>query len=130
MSKDLLLDLFEKVNRKQIFDEELFSFLELIFPGKSANVLDVLTKGIKKYIYKPSNRIVWAAMGKKKEHLVYPRIFCSCQDFYKTVVVYKKRNFCKHILAQIISEALNRFKTIELDDNKFKEFVRDLKLHL
>ena len=130
MSKDLLLDVFEKINRKQIIDEEFLSFIELIFPGKSAGVIDVLTKGVTKYIYKPSNRIVWAAMGKKQEHLVYPRIFCSCQDFYKTVVVYKKRDFCKHILAQIISEALNRFKIIGLDDNKFKEFVRELKLHI
>ena len=32
--------------------------------------------------------------------------------------------------AQIISEAFNNFKEIILEDNKFKEFVMDLKLKI
>jgi predicted nucleic acid-binding Zn finger protein len=128
MSKDLLFQVFRKAQKKQVLDEEFISFLETIFPDKSTDVLEVLKRGIIKYTYTPSNRIVWAAKGENQEHLVYPKLYCSCQDFYKNVVVKKKRKFCKHILAQTISEALNNFIAVTLEDNKFKEFISDLKL--
>ena len=128
MSKDLLLKVFEKAKQKRLIDEDFISFIESIFPDKSKDVLEVLKRRITKYTYKPSNRIVWTAMGKNQEHLIYPRLFCSCQDFYKNVVVHKKRNFCKHILAQVISEGFNKFHEKKLEESKFKELVKDLKL--
>ncbi|MHA2283309.1 MAG: hypothetical protein ACXAC5_20915 [Promethearchaeota archaeon] len=130
MSKDLLLKIFEKIKQKQVIDEDFVSFLEHIFPHKSSDVMETLKRGITKYTYKPSNRVVWTAMGKNQEHLIYPKLFCSCQDYYKNVVVNRNREFCKHIIAQIISEALKNFKDTSLDDNKFKELVSDLKLNI
>ena len=130
MSKDLLFQVFEKAKSKGIIDEEFINFIEVIFPDKSTNVLEVLKRGIIKYTYKPSNRIIWAAKGENQEHMIYPRLYCSGQDFYKNVVIKKKRKFCKHILAQIISEALDRFEKVTLEDGKFKEFVSDLKLNI
>lgn len=130
MSKDLLLKIFEKARKKQLIDEDFISFLELIFPDKSSDVMETLKRGITKYIYKPSNRIVWTAMGRNQEHLVYPKLFCSCQDYYKNVVVNKIREFCKHIIAQVISEALHNFKETTLNDKEFKELVGDLKLKI
>jgi len=129
MSKDLLLKVFKKAKHKQLIDEDFISFIESIFPDKSTDVIEAMKRGITKYIYQPSNRIVWTAMGRNQEHLIYPRLFCSCQDFYKNVVVHKKRNFCKHILAQVISEAFNEFKEKRLEDNKFKALIRELKLN-
>ncbi|MFX1418640.1 MAG: hypothetical protein ACFE9N_06950 [Promethearchaeota archaeon] len=130
MSKDLLFQVFKKAEEKKVIDEEFISFLESIFPDKSIYAIDSLKKGIIKYIYEPSNRVIWAAKGENQEHLIYPKLYCSCQDFYKSVVIKKKRKFCKHILAQVISEALNRFETIILKDSKFKEFIRELKLKI
>ncbi|MFX1488355.1 MAG: hypothetical protein ACFFBI_04355 [Promethearchaeota archaeon] len=130
MSKDLLLEVFELAKIKQVIDKEFISFLESIFPNKSNDVLEVLKRGITKYIYVPSNRFIWMAMGENQEHLIYPKLFCSCQDYYKNVVVNRKREFCKHILAQIISEAFNKYKTITLDDLKFKDILKELKLNI
>ncbi|MHA2120767.1 MAG: hypothetical protein ACW990_06135 [Promethearchaeota archaeon] len=130
MSKDLLIKVFEKANKKQIIDEEIISFLEEIFPDKSSDVFESMKRGVTKYVCKPSNRIIWTVMGEKQEHLVYPKLFCSCQDFYKSVVVLRKRNFCKHILAQIIIEAFGTFKEKILEDSSFKELLSDLKLEL
>ncbi|MHA2473879.1 MAG: hypothetical protein ACXAES_11660 [Promethearchaeota archaeon] len=130
MSKDLLIKVFEKANQKQIIDEEIISFLEEIFPDKSSNVFESMKRGVTKYISTPSNRVIWTVMGEKTEHLVYPKLFCSCQDFYKSVVILRKREFCKHILAQIIVEAFGTFKEKVLKDSKFKELLNHLKLEL
>ncbi|MFX0035861.1 MAG: hypothetical protein ACFE9I_09515 [Candidatus Hermodarchaeota archaeon] len=130
MSKDLLLQVFLRAKEKKNIDEDFIAFLEKIFPEKSVDVINVLKRGITKYIYKPSNRIIWAIKGENQEHLIYPKLYCSCQDFYKSVVIKKKRSFCKHMVAQTISEAFNNFKEIILEDNKFKEFVMDLKLKI
>ena len=120
---DLLLTLFEKAKHKKMLDDEFIAFLESIFPDKSIDVIETLKRGITKYIYEPSNRIVWTAMGTNQEHLLYPKLFCSCQDFYKNVVINKKRNYCKHILAQIISEGFKTFKEVKLKENKFKDLI-------
>jgi predicted nucleic acid-binding Zn finger protein len=128
MSEDLLLRVFKKVKQSQLIDEDFISFLELIFPDKSSDVMETLKRGITKYIYKPSNRVVWTAMGRNQEHLIYPKLFCSCQDYYKNVVVNRNREFCKHIVAQIISEALQNYKETTLDDKEFKELISELKL--
>ena len=130
MSIDQLIQVFLKAKKKQVIDEEFISFLDTIFPGRSTNVINVLKRGITKYIYTPSNRAVWAAKGENQEHLIYPKLYCSCQDFYKNVVIKRNRNFCKHILAQIISEALDKFQIVKLEDSKFKELTRDLKLKI
>lgn len=127
---DLLLKLFEKAKHKKMLDDEFISFLESIFPDKSIDVIETLKRGITKYIYEPSNRIVWTAMGTNQEHLLYPKLFCSCQDFYKNVVINKKRNYCKHILAQIISEGFKTFEEVKLKENKFKDLVEELKLNI
>ena len=130
MSEDLLSKLFEKAKHSIIMDEDFISYIESIFPDKSLDVIETLKRGITKYIYEPSNRTVWTAMGANQEHLLYPKLFCSCQDFYKNVVVHKKRNYCKHILAQLISEGFKNFKEIKLEENKFKDLVKDLKLNI
>ncbi len=130
MSKDLLFQVFRKAKKKQVIDEEFITYLDAIFHDKSTNVLEVLKRGIIRYIYKPSNRIVWASRGENQEHMVYPKLYCSCQDFYKNVVIKQKRKFCKHIIAQIISEALNKFENVILKDDEFKEFVSNLKLRI
>ena len=130
MSEDILLKIFEKVSKKHLIDEDFITFLELVFPDKSSDVMETLKRGITKYTYKPSNRVVWVAMGANQEHLIYPKIYCSCQDFYKSVVVNRTRDFCKHLVAQIISEVLKNFKEKSLPDEKFKEFVSELKLKI
>lgn len=126
MSKDLLFNLQSKVKEKGIVDDDLINYIDSIFPNKSEKVLEVIKRGIIKNIYKPSNRIVWTAIGENCEHLIYPNLYCSCQDFYKSVVVKRKRDFCKHILAQLICEVLESFKQVELEDGEFKSLINDL----
>ncbi len=127
MSKDLLNEIHNRVKENGIIDDKLIQYLDIIFPNKSQEILEAIRRGITIYIYKPSNRKVWIAMGQSGIYLIYPKIFCSCQDFYKSVIIDRKRGFCKHILAQIIVDALDNYQTLELEDSEFIELMEDLR---
>ena len=128
MSKDLLFDVYSRAKNKDVVDEDLINFIDSIFPDKVDKVLEVIKKGITKYNYNPSNRVIWIAIGENCEHMIYPKLFCSCQDFYKNVVIQRKRDFCKHLVAQAVCEGLDDFNELDLDDEDFKTLVEDLNL--
>ncbi len=128
MSKDLLFDISLMAKKKGAIDEELLNFIEMVFPDKVDKVLKVIKRGITKYSFNPSRRVVWIALGENDEYLLYPKLYCSCQDFYKAVVIQRRRSFCKHLLAQVICEFLPDFKESELEDDKFNDFIDDLDL--
>ena len=79
----------------------------------------VTDKRIKKYIFKPSNRTLWIAIGQDAEYLIYPNAgYCSCSDFYFRVLDHEKA-YCYHLLAQKIAETLNYFDIIVEDDEAY-----------
>jgi len=133
-SKDFLLKIYKIVKEKGIIDEELIKYLDSIFSDKSANILEVLSRGFKKYIYVPSNRTIWAVMGKAREieYLIYPRVYCSCYNFYKQILQYEKDKlvYCKHILAQVLSDGLKNYQEIEINDSDFSNRIKELKSKL
>ena len=128
MSKDLLFDISLMAEKKGVIDEELLNFIDSNFPDKVDKVLKVIKRGITKYTFNPSRRVFWIALGENDEYLLYPKLYCSCQDFYKAVVIQRKRSFCKHLLAQVICESLPDFKESELEDDGFNKFIDDLDL--
>ncbi len=128
MSKDLLFDISLMAKKKGVIDEELLNFIATVFPDKVDKVLKVIKRGITKYTFNPSRRVVWIALGENDEYLMYPKLYCSCQDFYKAVVIQRRRSFCKHLFAQVICEFLPDFKESELEDDKFNDFIDDLDL--
>ncbi len=127
-SKDLLSEIYSKIKNKGLIDEDFVNFIESIFPDKSPNILKVIKRGITKYTFKPSGKIVWTAMGQNNEYLLYPKVYCGCIDFYKNVVIKRIRGFCKHIIAQVICEALNNYQISIIEDVKFANFMGHLKL--
>ena len=127
-SKDLLSEIYSKIKNKGLIDEDFVNFIESIFPDKSPNILKVIKRGITKYTFKPSDKIVWTAMGQNNEYLIYPKVYCGCIDFYKNVVIKRIRGFCKHIIAQVICEALNNYQISIIEDAKFANFMGHLKL--
>jgi len=127
-SKDLLSEIYLKMKEKGDIDDEFVNYLESIYPDKSSEILQSLKRGITKYIFKPSNRIIWTAIGENDEYLIYPKIYCSCIDFYNRVVIKRKKVVCKHLIAQTISDALNNFKEKKLDDRNYNTFIKELEL--
>lgn len=72
---------------------------------------------VKKYSFKPSGRVVWIVVGKKRDYLVMPNAeFCTCDDFYYRVMD-GEAHLCYHLIAQKIAETLGWYdKITELDE--------------
>jgi len=78
---------------------------------------------IKKYVFKPSNRTLWVAIGQNAEYLIYSNAgYCSCSDFYFRVLDHEKA-YCYHILAQKIAEALNHYDLVEEEDEAYEPLL-------
>ena len=78
---------------------------------------------IKKYVFKPSNRTLWIAIGQNAEYLIYSNAgYCSCSDLYFRVLDHEKA-YCYHLLAQKIAEALNHFDLIEEEDEAYEQLL-------
>ena len=127
-SKDLLLQLESIVKNKGMINFEVIDYLNSVFSGKSERVLEVIKRGIMKKVIKSTGRTLWIAKGEDSNHLIYPKLYCSCQDFYKNVVVKQKKQFCKHILAQVISEALNDYKTDYCEEKDIDNLIEESQL--
>lgn len=83
----------------------------------------VTEKRIKKYIFKPSGRTLWIAIGQNAEYLIYSNAgYCSCSDFYFKVLDHEKA-YCYHLLAQKIAEALNHFDLVEEEDEAYARLL-------
>ncbi|MBY9002554.1 MAG: SWIM zinc finger family protein [Candidatus Lokiarchaeota archaeon] len=127
MSKDLLFEMQTLIVKKGIIDDEIINFINTNFAINFEKVLESFSRGVIKNIYKPSERISWIVKGEKKnKHLVYPKLYCSCQEFYKNVVINRKRNYCKHIIAQILSESLGEYNIKELEDKRYYIMIKEL----
>lgn len=125
-SKDLLFQLESIIRNKGMINFDVINFLNYNFSGKSERVLEVIRRGIIKKVAKSTGRILWMAKGKESNHLIYPKLYCSCQDFYKNVVIKKKKPFCKHILAQVIVEILNDYQTECCEEKELDYIIEEL----
>ena len=82
---------------------------------------------VKKYVFKPSGRVIWVVVGHEREYLVMPRApFCSCDDFYFRVMDGEAR-LCYHIIAQRLAECLNWFETVEEEDENYEVVMEELR---
>ena len=80
----------------------------------------VTEKRVKKYVFKPSGRILWIAIGQNAEYLIYSNAsYCSCSDFYFRVLDHEKA-YCYHLLAQKITESLNYYDLVEEEDEAYE----------
>lgn len=83
--------------------------------------------GVKKYIFKPSGRVVWIVVGKNRDYLIYSAVaYCSCDDFF-FAVMEGKALVCHHFIAQRLAEKLGWYDRIEERDNLFDSLIKEWK---
>ena len=82
---------------------------------------------VKKYVFRPSGRIVWIVVGKERDYLLMPRAeFCTCDDFYFRVLD-KEVHLCYHLIAQKIANTLSWYETIEECDELYGSLMNEWK---
>jgi len=82
---------------------------------------------VKKYIFKPSGRVVWIVVGKERDYLVMPAAdFCTCDDFYFRVMD-REVHLCYHLIAQKLAEALDWHDLIEEEDELYDSLMAEWK---
>src|SRR4030066_2536943 len=99
-----------------------------LFGQRFTKALEALKENrVKKYVFKPSNRIVWIVVGRERDYLIMPEAeFCTCDDFYFRVLD-KKVHMCYHLLTQKIAANLGWFETIEENDDCFEMLMNEWK---
>ena len=125
MRKNVFNSIFKEIEETKVLDKDLENELKALFPDKFEKAVETMEKGIIQYTFTPSKRILWTAIGEEREHIIYPRLYCDCLDFYKNVVINKKNTICKHLLALELAQILKRFKKINLKDEEFKKIYKN-----
>ena len=82
-------------------------------------------KRIKRYVFQPSGRIVWIAVGRQSEYQILPESgYCDCNDFYFRVVD-GEAGLCYHLLAQRLAAALEEYDEVREDDEYYNELMAE-----
>jgi len=99
-----------------------------LFGQRFTKALEVLKENrVKKYTFKPSNRVVWIVVGRERDYLIMAEAdFCTCDDFYFRVLD-KKIHLCYHLLAHKIARNLGWFAPIEENDELYESLMDEWK---
>ena len=82
---------------------------------------------VKKYVFKPSGKIIWIVVGKERDYLIMPEAeFCTCDDFYFRVLD-REVHLCYHLIAQKLAKVLNWFEKIEERDELYDSLMNEWK---
>ena len=99
-----------------------------LFGQRFSKALEVLKENrVKKYTFKPSNRVVWIVVGRERDYLIMAEAeFCTCDDFYFRVLD-KKIHLCYHLIAQKIARNLCWFEALEESDDLYQSLMSEWK---
>jgi predicted nucleic acid-binding Zn finger protein len=99
-----------------------------VFSQRFTRAFEALKEGrVKKYVFKPSGKVVWIVVGKERDYLLMPEAeFCTCDDFYFRVLD-KKIHLCYHLIAQKLAKILDWYEPIEEHDELYDSLMSEWK---
>ncbi len=99
-----------------------------LFGQRFTKALEALKENrVKKYTFRPSNRIIWIVVGRERDYLIMAEAeFCTCDDFYFRVLD-KKIHLCYHLIAQKIARNLSWFDPLEENDELYQSLMSEWK---
>ncbi|MDH5815968.1 MAG: hypothetical protein QE164_04195 [Candidatus Nezhaarchaeota archaeon] len=99
--------------------QELGVTIEEVTLKRLKKALETVNKGrVKKYIFRPSGRVIWIVVGKGRDYWVIPKLYCSCDDFYINVISRRKSPLCYHLLAQALAEKTGNYEVFNVSDEE------------
>ncbi|MCK4477938.1 hypothetical protein KAU88_05365 [Candidatus Bathyarchaeota archaeon] len=125
---DILQQICKKAATGKLINEADLNKLSSAFGQRFAKAWEtVKDKRVKKYAFKPSNRIVWIVVGKERDYLIMPAVdFCTCDDFYFRVMD-RQIHLCYHLIAQKLAETLESYDPYEEEDGLYSVLMKEWK---
>ncbi len=82
-------------------------------------------------IYVESNKTlleppVWIYMGLLNDHIIIPKLYCSCKDYIIRVMSEKRRPACIHLIAQKFAEEKKSYKTVTVSLNDYFKILSEI----
>ncbi len=132
LAKTSELETLERICREaavenRVKDDDLDK-LSAAFGQRFTKALNAVEdKRVKKYVFKPSNRVVWIVVGKGRDYLIMPAAdFCTCDDFYFRVMD-RQVHLCYHLIAQKLAETLESYVSYEENDELYDALMNEWK---
>ena len=125
---EILQQICKKAATGKLIKEADLNKLSSAFGQRFAKAWEtVKDKRVKKYVFKPSNRIVWIVVGKERDYLIMPAVdFCTCDDFYFRVMD-RQIHLCYHLIAQKLAETLESYDPYEEEDGLHSVLMKEWK---
>jgi len=125
---EILQQICKKAATGKLIKEADLNKLSSAFGQRFAKAWEtVKDKRVKKYAFKPSNRIVWIVVGKERDYLIMPAVdFCTCDDFYFRVMD-RQIHLCYHLIAQKLAETLESYDSYEEEDGLYSVLMKEWK---
>ncbi len=124
---DSFKEILESIKQQGELTIDTFDRLSKLFSIQQISKVKEIMSEVVKVVFKPSNRQVWMKLGTDKDYIIYPRIYCSCMDFYLQGIIKNQEYYCKHLIAQGIVEILSENNPDEVEmieqDKNFKEKI-------
>ena len=124
----ILEQVCSEATKERKLTEEHISQLQEALGSRFTKALEAVNEErVKRYVFSPSNRIVWIVVGREREYQILPAAgFCSCDDFYFRVMD-REAHICYHLIAQKIAEATEGFDKIEEEDRLYDCLIEEWK---
>ena len=99
-----------------------------IFGQRFTRAFEALRENrVKKYVFKPTGRMVWIVVGRERDYLIMPEVdFCTCDDFYFRVLD-RQVHMCYHLIAQKLAKNLDWYEAIEEHDELYESLMNEWK---
>jgi len=119
--RDLLEEILFKIREIRYLPDKHCTMLAEVYGERFNKALRAIKENrVKKYVFKPSGRVVWIVVGIERDYQVLPSVdFCMCNDHYFHVIS-NEVSLCYHLLAQRLAEALGRFELLEAPDQMYE----------
>jgi len=119
------MNLFDLINQKKKISGEIIQLGLSAYGDLFLRSLEFIKKGgpkVMEYTFIPSKTKIWLVQGSKRAYLIYPGIFCQCKD-YQINSIYRdqKKKLCKHLLAQKLAVALDKYEKEIYEDEKWEK---------
>jgi len=125
---DMLKNICKKAKEEGKLTGKNLTKLYEVFGQRFVKAFEALRENrVKKYVFKPSGRIVWVVVGKERDYLLMPEVeFCTCDDFYFRVLD-REVHLCYHLIAQKIANILKWYDAIEERDKLHDSLMKEWK---